>query len=78
MKTNHIVGIAIATVAIAACSDTSAPSSELAITMASAYSATPAGFSELTTSFAADSGWIQGTSVVCSDPCNARDSSAFA
>jgi len=56
VKTNHIVGIAIATVAIAACSDSSAPSSELAITMASAYSATPAGFSELTTSFAADSG----------------------
>jgi hypothetical protein len=52
----HIVGIAIAAGAIAACSDSSsAPSSELAVTMASAYSITPAGFSNLNSSFASDS-----------------------
>ena len=55
MKTKQSVGIAIATIAIAACSDTNAPSGEMAITMASAYSAAPAGFSSLNTSFAADS-----------------------
>ena len=55
MQRTHIVGIAIAAVAIAACSDTNAPASELAITMASAYSATPAGFSSLNSSFASDS-----------------------
>jgi len=53
---SHIVGIAIAAGAIAACSDSSsAPASDLAITMASAYSATPAGFSNLNSSFASDS-----------------------
>jgi hypothetical protein len=47
----RIVGIAIA-----ACSDSSsAPASDLAITMASAYSITPAGFSNLNSSFASDS-----------------------
>jgi hypothetical protein len=52
----QIVGIAIAAGAIAACSDSSsAPASDLAITMASAYSATPAGFSNLNSSFASDS-----------------------
>jgi hypothetical protein len=52
----QIIGIAIAAGAIAACSESgSAPSSELAITMASAYSATPAGFSNLNSSFASDS-----------------------
>jgi hypothetical protein len=51
---NRIVGLAIAAVAITACRDTNAPTSEFAITMASAYSATPAGFSELSSSFAAD------------------------
>jgi len=52
----HIVGIAIAVGAIAACSDSSsAPASDLAITMASAYSITPAGFSNLNSSFASDS-----------------------
>ena len=55
MRTIGIVGIAIAGVSIAACSDTSAPASGFAITMASAYSATPAGFSQLSSSFAADS-----------------------
>ncbi|HEX3866814.1 MAG TPA: hypothetical protein VHV78_08685 [Gemmatimonadaceae bacterium] len=47
---------AMSAVALAACSDTNAPSSsasQLAITMASAYSETPAGFSELSSSFAA-------------------------
>jgi hypothetical protein len=51
----HIVGIAIAAVAIAACRDTTSPASSLAITMASAYSMTPAGFSNLNSSFASDS-----------------------
>jgi hypothetical protein len=56
MQRIQIVGIAIAAGAIAACSDSSsAPSSELAITMASAYAATPAGFSNLNSSFASDS-----------------------
>ena len=54
MTKNRIVGLAIAAVAITACRDTSAPTSDLAITMASAYSATPAGFSELSSSFNAD------------------------
>lgn len=53
----HVVGIAIAAGAIAACSDSnSAPSSGLAITMASAYSVTPAGYSNLNSSFASDPG----------------------
>ncbi|HET9775460.1 MAG TPA: hypothetical protein VFP77_02705, partial [Gemmatimonadaceae bacterium] len=57
MQKIHIVGIAIAAGAIAACSESSsAPSSDLAITMASAYSATPAGFSNLNSSFDSDSG----------------------
>ena len=56
MQKLHIVGIAIAAGAIAACSDSSsAPASALAITMASAYSITPAGFSNLNSSFASDS-----------------------
>lgn len=56
MQKFQIVGIAIAAGAIAACSDSSsAPASDLAITMASAYSATPAGFSNLNSSFASDS-----------------------
>ena len=43
-----------ATMLIAACSDgtNTSPSSQLAITMASTYSAAPAGFSSLTSSFA--------------------------
>ena len=56
MQKLHIVGIAIAAGAIAACSDSSsAPPSDLAITMASAYSIMPAGFSNLNSSFASDS-----------------------
>jgi len=56
VQRTQIVGIAIAAGAIAACSDSSsAPASDLAITMASAYSATPAGFSNLNSSFASDS-----------------------
>ena len=56
MQKLQFVGIAIAAGAIAACSDSSsAPASDLAITMASAYSATPAGFSNLNSSFASDS-----------------------
>jgi hypothetical protein len=48
-------GFAIGAVALAACSDKTAttPSSALAISMVSAYSAAPAGFSELSSSFAA-------------------------
>jgi len=53
MKKNILTGIAIA-VAVTACKETSAPSSDLAITMASAYSAAPSGFSELSSSFNAD------------------------
>jgi hypothetical protein len=60
MKSIVCAGLAIAAVAAAACSDNTSPSlasSRLAISMASAYSATPAGFSELTTSYdAAGSG----------------------
>jgi hypothetical protein len=52
----RLIGIAIAVVAITACHEPSAPTSPLALTMASAYSATPAGYNELSTSFAADSG----------------------
>ena len=55
MRTHVIVGLTIAAVTAAACSDTSAPASGFAISMASAYSATPAGFSSLSSSFAADS-----------------------
>lgn len=44
--------LAAATVAAAACSnDTSAPASDLAVTMASVYNTTPAGFSELSSSY---------------------------
>jgi hypothetical protein len=47
-----LAGCAAATVAAAACSsDTAAPASQLAVSMASAFSATPAGFSELTSSY---------------------------
>jgi len=54
VTTIRIVGLAIAAVAITACRDTNAPTSDFAITMASAFSATPAGFSELSSSFNAD------------------------
>jgi hypothetical protein len=52
MNRNLFVGCVAATVALAACSkDTVAPASDLAVTMASAFSATPAGFSELSSSY---------------------------
>jgi hypothetical protein len=50
-----LIAVAIAAATITACSETSAPTDEIPITMASAYSTTPAGFSELSSSFAADS-----------------------
>lgn len=54
VKKNLVALLTIAAL-VAACShDTSAPSSDLAITMASAYSTTPSGFSELSSSFNAD------------------------
>lgn len=46
-------GCAVAIV-VSACSDANAPSSQLAVTLASAYSATPAGFDQLSTSFSSD------------------------
>lgn len=47
-----LASCAAAMVALAACSsDTAAPASQLAISMASAFSATPAGFSQLTSSY---------------------------
>jgi hypothetical protein len=50
-----VTGLAVAAVSIVACSrDTTAPASELAISLASAYSVTPAGFSELSSTYAAD------------------------
>ena len=54
MKESNIVRLAIVALIAAACSESSAPSSDLAITMASAFSAAPSGFSELSSSFAAD------------------------
>lgn len=52
MKRFAVIGFAAAAGVLAiACNDTSAPSSDLAVTMASVYSATPAGFSELSTSY---------------------------
>jgi hypothetical protein len=57
VRINRIVALVTASAAIAACSDTSntsAPASSFAITMASAFSATPTGFSELSSSFASD------------------------
>src|SRR3954468_23825975 len=58
MKKIVIAAAAIAAVAIAACSttDTNAPSSELALTMASAYASVPAGYSELSSSYVGDAG----------------------
>lgn len=48
-----IAAFAIVAVSTAACRDTTSPSSQLAISMASAYSTTPAGFSELSSSYVA-------------------------
>lgn len=54
MKKLALLGLASAAVLAAACSDTTAtsPASQLALNMASAFNSTPAGFSELTTSYA--------------------------
>jgi hypothetical protein len=47
-----LASCAAAAVALAACSrDTAAPASDLAVSMASAFSETPAGFSQLTSSY---------------------------
>ena len=54
MKQFVITATCAAAIIVTACSDANAPSSRLAVTMASAYSATPAGFDQLTTSFSAD------------------------
>jgi hypothetical protein len=52
MNRIRFAGCAAASVVLAACSkDTVAPASDLAVTMASAFSATPAGFSQLTSSY---------------------------
>src|SRR5215208_4040777 len=58
MKTIVIVAAAIATVVIAACSstDTNAPSTDLALTLASAYASVPAGYSDLSSSYVGDAG----------------------
>jgi hypothetical protein len=53
MKQFVITATCAAAIIVTACSDASAPSSRLAVTMASAYSATPAGFDQLNTSFSA-------------------------
>jgi hypothetical protein len=54
MKQFVITACCAAVIVVSACSDANAPSSQLAITMASAYSATPAGFDQLSSSFVAD------------------------
>ena len=56
MKKILIAVAAIVAFAATACRDTSSPSSDLALTMASAYTAAPAGFSSLTSSFVGDEG----------------------
>ena len=51
-----LLGLASAAAALAACSDsttTSAPTNQLGVSLASAFSSTPAGFSELGTSYSA-------------------------
>ena len=54
----RIITIALfgATTIVAACRDTSAPTSSIALSMASAFSSTPAGFDQLNTSFDAAPG----------------------
>jgi hypothetical protein len=51
MKQFVITASCAVAILVTACSDANAPSSQLAITMASAYSAAPAGFDQLSTSF---------------------------
>jgi hypothetical protein len=55
MKTPIIAGLAM-TVIAAACRDAASPTSQLAISMTSAYSSAPAGFDQLSTSFNGDPG----------------------
>lgn len=55
MKQFVITASCAVAILVTACSDANAPSSQLAITMASAYSAAPAGFDQLSTSFNATS-----------------------
>lgn len=54
MNIRIIAGLVVTAGFVAACSDANAPSSQLAISMTSAYSVAPAGFDQLTTSFNAD------------------------
>jgi len=57
MKNIVRVCLAASAIAAAACSnDTSAPASQLAVSMASAFNATPAGYSNLNSSFVGDAG----------------------
>jgi hypothetical protein len=55
MKQFVITASCAAAIFVTACNDANAPSSRLAITMASTFSAAPAGFSQLSSSFTADS-----------------------
>jgi len=55
MKQFVITASCVAAIFVTACNDANAPSSRLAITMASTFSAAPAGFSQLSSSFTADS-----------------------
>src|SRR5215213_2062332 len=55
MKKIVLTGLTVGAVLAAACNDANAPANELAIGMASAYSMTPAGFDQLSTSFNANS-----------------------
>lgn len=54
MRQFVITASCAAAILVTACKDANAPSSQLAITMASAYSSAPAGFDQLNTSFSAD------------------------
>ena len=54
MNIRIIAGLVVTAAFVAACSDANAPSSQLAISMTSAYSVAPAGFDQLTTSFNGD------------------------
>jgi len=51
MKRTITIALLGATTIVAACRDTSAPTSAIALSMASAFSSTPAGFDQLNTSF---------------------------
>lgn len=56
MKRIVVSALVLGTVGAAACRDASAPASELAITMASAFQSAPAGFSSLSSSYVGDEG----------------------